>query len=68
VVEVVVRRLAGHLFVIGFPDRSRAHDWYDSAAYQRIVAFRTDNSCSDVIVAEGLGSDHRATGVLSARG
>ena len=66
-VEVVEGTWPGHLIVIEFPDRARAHAWYHSAAYQQIVALRTDNSRSDVIVAEGVGSDHRATDVLSAR-
>ena len=66
-VEVVEGTWPGHLIVIEFPDRARAHAWYASAAYQQIVALRTDNSRSDVIVAEGIGSDHRATDVLSAR-
>jgi uncharacterized protein (DUF1330 family) len=57
-VEVVEGTWPGHLIVIEFPDRTRA---------QQIVALRTDNSRSDVIVAEGVGSGHRATDVLSAR-
>ena len=32
---------------------------------QEIVALRTDNSESDVIVAEGVSGEHRATDVLS---
>jgi uncharacterized protein (DUF1330 family) len=55
----------GHLIVIEFPDRGRACAWYNSAAYQEIVALRTDNSESDVIVAEGVSDEHRATDVLS---
>src|SRR5215469_8615160 len=66
-VEVVEGAWPGHLIVIEFPDRARAHAWYRSAAYQQIVALRTGNSSSDVIIAEGVGSDHRATDVLSAR-
>jgi uncharacterized protein (DUF1330 family) len=66
-VEVVEGTWPGHLIVIEFPDRARADAWYRSAAYQEIVALRTDNSRSDVILAEGVGSDHRATDVLSAR-
>jgi len=66
-VEVLEGTWPGHLIVIEFPDRSRAQAWYHSAAYQEIVALRTDNSCSDVIVAEGVSSGHRATDVLSAR-
>ena len=66
-VEVVEGTWPGHLIVIEFPDRARADAWYQSAGYQQIVALRTDNSRSDVILAEGVGSDHRATDVLSAR-
>jgi len=66
-VEVVEGTWPGHLIVIEFPDRARADAWYHSVAYQEIVALRTDNSRSDVIIAEGVGSDHRATDVLSAR-
>ena len=65
--EIVEGTWLGHLIVIEFPDRARAHAWYNSAAYQEIVALRADNSQSDVIVVEGVGSDHRATDVLSAR-
>jgi uncharacterized protein (DUF1330 family) len=56
----------GHLIVIEFPDRAQAHAWYHSAAYQQIVALRTDNSDSDLIIVEGVDSDHRATDVLHA--
>jgi len=66
-VEAVEGTWPGHLIVIEFPDRSRAQGWYHSAAYQEIVTLRTDNSGSDVIIAEGVGSDHRATDVLGAR-
>ncbi len=66
-VEVVEGSWPGHLIVIEFPDRAMAHDWYHSAAYQQIVALRTDNSHSDVIVVDGAGRDHRATDVLNAR-
>ena len=66
-VEVMEGTWPGHLIVIEFPDRVRADAWYRSAGYREIVALRTDNSRSDVILAEGVGSDHRATDVLSAR-
>jgi uncharacterized protein (DUF1330 family) len=52
----------GNLIVIEFPDRARA--WYDSEAYQAIVALRTDNSESDVIMIDGVGREHKATDVL----
>ena len=45
--------------------RGQVRAWYDSQAYREIVALRTDNSQSDVIVAEGVGAGHRATDVLT---
>jgi uncharacterized protein (DUF1330 family) len=65
-VEVLEGSWPGHLIVIEFPDRGRANAWYNSQAYQQIVALRTDNSQSDVVVVDGVGSGHRATDVLSA--
>ena len=54
----------GNLIVIEFPDREQARAWYDSDAYQAIVALRTDNSDSDVIMIDGVDRDHKATDVL----
>ena len=64
-VEVLEGSWPGHLIVIEFPDRGRADAWYNSDAYQEIVALRTDNSRSDVILADGVSSEHRATDVLT---
>jgi len=64
-VEVLEGSWPGHLIVIEFPDRGRACAWYNSDAYREIVALRTDNSESDVIVADGVGSRHLATDVLT---
>jgi uncharacterized protein (DUF1330 family) len=66
-IEVLEGTWPGHLIVIEFPDRGQAHAWYTSDAYQQIVALRTDNSHSDVIVANGVDSGHRATDILDAR-
>jgi uncharacterized protein (DUF1330 family) len=63
--EVLEGSWPGHLIVIEFPDRGRADAWYRSGAYQEIVALRTDNSRSDVILADGVSSEHRATDVLT---
>jgi uncharacterized protein (DUF1330 family) len=65
-VEVQEGSWPGHLIVIEFPDRDRARAWYNSDAYQEILVLRTDNSQSDVIVVDGVGSGHRATDVLDA--
>ena len=63
--EVLEGSWPGHLIVIEFPDRGRASAWYNSGAYQEIVALRTDNSESDVIVIDGVGPGHLATDVLA---
>jgi uncharacterized protein (DUF1330 family) len=65
-VEVLEGGWPGALIVIEFPDRGQVRAWYDSEAYREIVALRTGNSQSDVIVAEGVGAGHRATDVLTA--
>jgi uncharacterized protein (DUF1330 family) len=67
-VEVLEGTWPGFLIVIEFPDRDKVHAWYRSDAYQEILGLRTGNSDSDVIVAEGVGSDHRATDVLEPAG
>jgi uncharacterized protein (DUF1330 family) len=64
-VEVLEGSWPGHLIVIEFPDRARASAWYRSDAYQEIVALRTDNSDSDVVIADGVGREHKATDVLA---
>jgi uncharacterized protein (DUF1330 family) len=64
-VEVLEGAWPGHLIVIEFPDRDQASAWYGSAAYQEIVALRTDNSDSDVIMVDGVDSAHKATDVLA---
>lgn len=65
-VQVVEGSWPGFLIVIEFPDRDRAVAWYNSEAYRQILRLRTDNSDSDVVLVDGVGSEHRATDVLSA--
>jgi uncharacterized protein (DUF1330 family) len=64
--EVIEGSWPGFVIVIEFPDTGRARAWYCSGAYQEIVALRTGNSDSDVILVDGVGSEHRATDVLAA--
>lgn len=54
----------GFLIVIEFPDRKQANAWYTSDAYRDILALRTDNSRSDIVLAEGVEPGHLATDVL----
>lgn len=57
----------GDLIVIEFPDMDHARDWYASPAYQAILPLRTENSEGPVILAAGVGKDHRAVDVLKDR-
>ena len=67
-VEVLEGSWPGHLIVIEFPDCGRARAWYNSGAYQEIVTLRTGNSESDVIMVDGVDSEHKATDVLATSG
>jgi uncharacterized protein (DUF1330 family) len=53
------------VIVITFPELVSARDWYDSPAYQDILALRTGNSSGDVILIEGVGPTHKATDILT---
>jgi uncharacterized protein (DUF1330 family) len=63
--EVLEGTWPGFVIVIEFPDNGRARAWYRSDAYLEIVALRTDNSDSDVILVDGVAREHRATDVLA---
>jgi uncharacterized protein (DUF1330 family) len=62
--EVLEGPPPGTLVVIEFPDRSSAKGWYDSPAYQAIVALRAANSTSTIFLIDGVDRDHLATDVL----
>jgi uncharacterized protein (DUF1330 family) len=62
--EVLEGSWDGFLIVIEFPDHARATGWYQSGAYQDIVALRTGSSRSDIILVDGVDAGHRATDVL----
>jgi uncharacterized protein (DUF1330 family) len=63
--EVLEGTWPGHLIVIEFPDRARAHAWYQSTAYQQILPLRTNNSEGDAVLVDGVPEGHRATDVLA---
>ncbi len=65
-VEVLEGSWPGHLIVIEFPDYEQARAWYQSDGYQEILALRTDNSQSDVVLVDGVNRGHLATDVLEA--
>jgi uncharacterized protein (DUF1330 family) len=52
--------------VIAFADLATARAWYASPAYQAILALRTDNSRSDVILIPGCDVDHKGADLLAA--
>jgi uncharacterized protein (DUF1330 family) len=62
--EVLEGSWPGDLIVIAFPDLRRAHAWYASSAYQRILALRKDHAEGDVIIIDGVPPGHRATDIL----
>ncbi|MGX5826370.1 DUF1330 domain-containing protein [Mesorhizobium sp. 43Arga] len=63
-VEVIENDWPGNLIVIEFPDRRHVREWYDSPAYQAILALRTENSQSDVVFADDVEHPHKATDAL----
>ncbi|MFE6860199.1 DUF1330 domain-containing protein [Nocardia sp. NPDC057668] len=55
-----------YVVVVEFPDYQAAQAWYDSPAYQAIVALRTENSVGVAVIADGCGADHVATDILGS--
>lgn len=56
----------GDLVIIAFPDLDAARCWYDSSAYQAILALRTDNAECNVIVVDGCEPGHRGADLVPA--
>lgn len=56
----------GDVVVIEFPDVAHAKEWYASAAYQAILALRTENSASIAAIVEGVPAGYQATDGLAA--
>ena len=63
-VEVIENNWPGHLIIIEFPDRQHVRGWYNSPAYQAILALRADNLEADVVFADGVEHPHNATDIL----
>ena len=55
----------GDVVVIAFPSLGAAQAWYDSPAYQEILALRTDNSRSIAALVEGVPAGYQATDKLA---
>ncbi len=64
VADILEGQTPGTLVVIEFAGRSHAEGWYASDAYQAILALRTDNSTSTILLIDGVDPQHLATDVL----
>ncbi|RJL22950.1 DUF1330 domain-containing protein [Bailinhaonella thermotolerans] len=53
-VEVREGTWPGDVILVEFPSMRHARDFYDSAAYQEILALRTDHLDGDLILVEGV--------------
>ena len=56
-VEVLEGAWTGSVVLMEFPDLKTAKRWYESPEYQEILALRTDNAISDLILVEPVGPD-----------
>jgi uncharacterized protein (DUF1330 family) len=65
-IEVLEGNWRGDLIVIAFPDFESAQGWYRSPAYTQIIPLRTNNSEGEVLLIEGVDTDHKATDILAS--
>ncbi|AUY47821.1 DUF1330 domain-containing protein [Streptomyces sp. CB01881] len=63
-VEVLEGSWGPDLIVIEFPDREAVRAWYDSPAYQEILALRTRHMVADAIIAQGVPAGYRGADAL----
>lgn len=56
----------GTIVILEFPTVEDARAWYDSAAYQAIIALRTDHIRADTLIVEGVGPDYVAADTAAA--
>jgi len=63
--EILEGQWRGDVIIIEFPDRDSATRWYESAEYQAILPWRTQNSDGTVILVDGVPSGHHATDILA---
>lgn len=62
--EVIEEPFPGMLVAIEFPDLEAAHAWYESEAYQAILALRIENSDGSTIIVDGVPEDYRAASLV----
>jgi uncharacterized protein (DUF1330 family) len=56
-VEVLEGSWPGSAVLMEFPDKETAKRWYHSEEYQAILALRTDNAISDLILVDPVSAD-----------
>jgi uncharacterized protein (DUF1330 family) len=61
--EVLEGAWPGGVVLMEFPDRDAANDWYNSAAYQKILHLRTDNVISDIILVDQVEPGFTSAGL-----
>jgi uncharacterized protein (DUF1330 family) len=55
--EVLEGAWPGSVVLMEFPDIDTAKQWYNSPEYQEILHLRTDNTVSDLILVDKIGTD-----------
>ena len=56
-VEVMEGAWPGSVVLMEFPDMQTAKRWYNSPGYQEIIALRTDNAISDLVLVDAVAPD-----------
>ncbi|SCF05419.1 Uncharacterized conserved protein, DUF1330 family [Micromonospora coriariae] len=60
-VDVLEGDWPGDVVIIEFPDLVTAHSWYHSSVYQEIKPLRTRHLTGEVILVEGIETDHSSS-------
>lgn len=63
--EVIDGDFPGFVVVIGFPDLTSAHGWYNSSGYQAILPFRLNNSEGGAVIVDGCPAGYLASSYLA---
>ncbi|SIM85692.1 DUF1330 domain-containing protein [Micromonospora cremea] len=60
-IDVLEGDWPGDLVIIEFPDLGKARSWYHSSTYQEIKPLRTRHLAGEVILVEGVETDHSSS-------
>ena len=55
--DVIESAWPGSVVLVQFPSREAATAWYNSPDYQEIIALRTDNAISDLVLVDAVAPD-----------